>query len=223
MKTKFKLFIISAFIFLANPMFSQDSKFIEVASSDTIELKPISFVYQVSFEAKYEVMGYSFPIKGADSIPPPPLATVKKVLTINKFNYEISDQSDYTISKDHSNDTTILITLKTESDLRNLVKILLPYKGINGKIKDIKYESISPFNNELYKTLYLRALDDATIIAKTSGNTLGKLISAEEVKDSYADYINIYADLLKENPYYKSQDNLNKRVIRKLIFKFQML
>ncbi len=223
MKTNFKLLIIAILIACANPLFSQESRFIEVASSDTIVLKPIGFIYKISFETKYEVMGYSFPIKGNDSIPPPPLADVKKVLTKNNFNFEISDQKDYVISKDAGNDTTILVTLKTETDLKNLIKVLTPLKGIAGKIKEVKYESSASYNTEMYKTLYTRALSDATTIAKVSGNTIGKLISTEEVKDSFFDYFSNYNELLKDLPYYKDKDNLNKTIIRKLIFKFQML
>ena len=222
MKTNIKLFMAIILFILTKPSFSQDNKFIEISASDTIELKPVAFTYQIGFKQKIDYMGYSASLSGSDTIPSPPIIVIVNLLKTNKFIYEISNQNDYTITNSSSIDTIILVTLNSEKELKRLTKALISFKGISGKIKETKYESLSLYNKELFKSLYSRALSDATIIANASGNSVGKLISVGEIKESSTDYLSNYADLLKEIPFYKNQDNLNKKIIKKLFFKFQM-
>jgi hypothetical protein len=223
MKTKLAILLISMLLVLPKLSISQDNKFIEISASDTVELKPLSYTYEISFKAQGDFMGIKFPMSGSDTVKPPSSAMLMKALKANNFTYELSNENDYTISNTVSNDTSLIIKLASESELKRLVKTMMPYKGISGKIKDTKYEAFPLSHDAVYKALYTRALSDATTIAKMSGNTVGKLISVEEPKDSFFDYISNLSDTYMKNIFKSSGNNQNKEIIKKLIFKFQMM
>ncbi len=223
MKTKLTILFISMLLVLPKLSKSQDNKFIEISASDTMELKPLSFTYELSFKAQSDFMGIKIPVSGSDTIKSPSAAMLMNTLKANKFTYELSNENDYSISNSVSTDTMLIISLNSEAELKHLMKTLMPYKGISGKIKDTKYEAFPPDHDAVYRILYTRALSDATAIAKMSGNTVGKLISVEEPKDSFFDYANSLGDLYKEAIFKNGGNNLNKKIIRKLIFKFQMI
>jgi hypothetical protein len=223
MKTKLTILLISMLIALPKLSISQDNKFIEISASDTEELKPVAFIYELSFKAQSDFMGIKIPVSGSDTIKSPSAAMLMNLLKMNKFTCEFSTGNDYSISNSVIVDTTLNISLNSEAELKHLMKTLLPYKGISGKIKDTKYEAFPLSHDAVYKLLYTRALSDATVLAKISGNTISKLISVEEPKDSFFDYANSLGDLYKEAIFKNAGNNQNKKIIKKLIFKFQMI
>ena len=220
MKTSFKLLLFSVFVVVSNSLFSQDSRFIEVTTADTINLKPTEFTYQVSLKAKVEYKSYSY--TSYDTTPSVSASYVENLLKLSKFNWKMQDNSNYTIDNSATNDTNLLVVLTNEQDLKKLYKLLLPLKGISAKIFDTKYESIATYNNNMYKNLYQKALNEATTLATVSGSVIGKLISADEIKDSNSDYMSLYEVILKELPYFNKNSGLNKVIIKKMSFKFQI-
>src|ERR1035437_8734106 len=98
MKSKLFLLLTFVLIIVAKPTISQENKYIEISASDTMELKPLSFTYQLSFKAQYDYMGYTVPVTGSDTIHSPSTVSLVNSLKMNKFNYEISDNNNYTIT-----------------------------------------------------------------------------------------------------------------------------
>jgi hypothetical protein len=227
---KFKTILLSTtlFFFFANDAIAQANKFIEIISLDTVELKPIEFTYQVSSGTDLTAMRVQN--DRPDNIDIPfPVNSIKKILDKNNFSYQLKATNNYSISPSKSPDSTITITVNSDSALKRLYRILQNVKGITGKITDTKYESISPYKTEIYQRLYSKALTDATTLARVSGNSIGSLISVQEVLQE-SDFFSNYMEMMKKmsglggmfSEMFGLENNVTQKVEKKLLFRFEL-
>ncbi len=232
MKTKQKLFLIAIFSVLTEFVFSQE-RYVQVVATDTVELKPTEFVYTISIKDKIEmnfIEKYDNSSEDKEDESGASIEDVEKILKQNKIEYKISENS-YVIGDKKDFKPNIVVVLKSEAALKDLYEKLNNVEGISGMISDVKYEPISKYEDGLYKSLYSKALASANKIAGVSGNSVGQLISVEEVfeksatNDPYSNYTNKIWDMMAKSDilglsYY--QDNMTKKVIKNLTFKFQL-
>jgi hypothetical protein len=220
--------------------FSQENRFIEISAIDTIQLKPLRFYYEISVQNNYsfnssmissnmtKISGdtgndNSFKRKKAAG------AYAKQIMDLleaNKYSYKLDEESNYTINAfNRSSDSTILVTLSSEAELKNLYHLLLPLQNISSHISRIEYESAAPYWAGLYSRLFLKAKMEASTIASFSGSSIGQLISIEEERNLFTDIVDEIknseagAALLALN---KGKNNLDKKVFKKILFKFQL-
>jgi hypothetical protein len=245
MKLKHLFLALIIFITSETKIFSQESRFIEISAVDTIELKPLQFVYQINIQnntSQFESDNTILRKVNSDTnlITQPShkqnKSIVKQVINIleaNQFHYTISDENNYAINGynnmlvngDKVNDTTILVSMNTESDLKKLYRLLVPIQNISSRIDHIEYESISFYQNDSYARLYLKAKTDAAFLAAISGNSIGQIISVDEDKNPLTDMFQEMTNA--ENSAFRlfpleSKNSLNKKIFRKLLFKFQL-
>jgi len=227
MKTKAAITVL---LFLMGSVYvnaQNNNKFIEIMATDSIELKPVAFVYQVSSGPDLSM----FPVKmdKTDNEPYVSLSTIKKVLDKNNFTYEAKGKENYTIGGDKTPDSVLLITLNSDTELKRLYKALVNVKSISGKISDVKFESISAYKPDMYQRLYTKALTDATTLAKVSGNSVGQLISVQEPQQG-ADFFSGYQQMLQKmtgpNNFLSQllglETGLTQKIETKLLFRFEL-
>jgi hypothetical protein len=225
MKTKISvlsIITISIFSFHSNAQ----NKFIEILATDSVELKPVSFVYQVSSGTEINV--FSIKMDKQDNEPVLSLTNIKKLLDKNSFAYQAKGKGNYSIPEKTA-DSSVFVTLSSIEELNRLFKVLSNAKGISGKIAEVKYESISPYKADIYQRLYSKAFTDATTLAKVSNNTIGQLISVQEpaqTMDFFSGYQDMFQKLFSNNPIFSQmfglESNLTQKTEKKLLFRFEL-
>lgn len=210
---------------------AQDRRTLEISETDTVLLNPTTIEYRVSaghgsdFQAM--VMGQ---VKKGVSEPQGPRASMQDVVTLLQSHHivwEYSSEKGYSIGRSgFFGDSSIDITVHSEAELKSVYTLLSAVSGITGSIGQIEFEPI-PDRVSIYKTLYQRALTDATGMAAVSGKTLGELLSVEEPQDilwsvrqmaegtEYA--TGFLADLAGSQ-----RGRLQKKVETKMLFKFEL-
>jgi len=223
MKAKFYFILLAGLLLTVNSSFSQEKRFLEIISSDTIFLKPVNFTYQISLGQQMEFMGMKIPQDKAEKVSPPSISELEDVLKKEHFIYTISYENDYTISNSE-NLPTIFVQVKNEPDLKRLYQALKTKKGITGKIKEISYEPISKHYEELFKKLYSNAISQATLMAKITNNSIGQLLNISEIKAENDSYMDMYKQLIKSTPVgiFGESGILSKNIERKFTFKFEL-
>lgn len=204
MRKIFKHIILSCLILITVSSIAQEQKFIEIEATEEITLKPTSFVYEISLGESNSIFGMDFPLDDEEELAELPMQVSIKDISVKldkeKFTYSVSQNDEYAISSNKKKEK-IKVTLTSEAELKRLFNAFKDYEGISGKISHVEFESLSQHYDELYKKLYNQALNRANKLAKISGNTIGTLISASEVKDETGGYMDIYSKMLKEMPY----------------------
>lgn len=224
---KIKNIITAAIIaFLSLTLNAQTNKFIEIEATDTIQLKPVEFVYKIATGNEMSFLQ----MKGdkEDKTPEISIAAIKKILDKNSFVYEVKGKQDFRISPEKTSDSSIFVHLKSDTELKRLYKLLLTVKGISGNISDIKYESFSPYKPEIYQRLYKQALAEATILATISGSGVGQMISVQEPKES--DFLSYYMDKIMQmggsnnmfSEIFGFENSLVQKIEKKLLFRFEI-
>jgi len=219
-------FLPAGFLLLSILSHAQDLRFIEITVSDTVTVKPAQFIYQITTGQKWtEYMGVQMPKENDESETNEPaveLAVITTILDKEKFTYTISNENKYSVTS-YESKPEITVVLNGEAELKKLVELLKLHKGINGKIKDIIYEPSSEQQDSAYRELYTKALKQARLMAKISGNSIGKLISISDVRnESFAEMLE---ELIKAIPkgLYAEKEIANKKVEIKMIYKFELL
>jgi hypothetical protein len=166
---------------------SQDRRTLQISETDTILLNPtfIEYVVSIGTSPHFPIMDVSQGKKGASGSEEPAssMATVKTLLRSHQIMWGASQEKGYTIGRSAMmGDSSITITVHTEVELKAVYALLSPLSGITASIGKIDYEPM-PDRVSIYKTLYQRALAQATGMAAISGKTLGELISVEEPQD----------------------------------------
>lgn len=221
MKTTFKLLLFSVFVVFSNSLFSQDSRFIEVTAVDTINLKPTEFTYQITIKGNKGVRGLPYYL-AKDTTPSVSALYVENLLKTNQFKWKIYEHFDYLFFNRFDKDTNILVVLNNEQELNKFYNLFSPLKGINIKMYELEYEPLSTYMNDLYKNLYQQALANATLLAKMVGNTIGKLISVEEIKEENSNILNYEQNNIRESLDSKKRQSMDKIIVKKMSFRFQM-
>ena len=220
-------FLVLASFFIVHFSLAQQNNTIEVIASDTIELKPLEFVYQVGIgeqnNLKY-MIGKQEPETSISATP----ADLRALLLKNNFPFEESPANLYTINTIQKNEPVFIVKLHSSKELQRFYNSVKDLKGISGTIKDIQYESISLYKNEMYKNLYANAMEDAKLMANAAGKTIGPIISIEELKGPLDNlgFGDLWSEMFNKNPMASllgMNQSMEKKVIRKMIFKFQLI
>jgi hypothetical protein len=212
-----KIVYFSILIF-ASGLFAQNTRFIQVSVSDTVSLKPVSFIYQISEEEKYNYTGVGDTQNSVTTT----ISEVNEILERESFNDRIS-RNKYTFSGSIKPGVSIFITVGTEAELEKLYKIVIQLKGIEGKLVKVNYESPEKFHSRMYENMYNKAIHEASEIASQSGNSIGRLLDVSEVNSmwsGYEDFAEEYKGLGLDwlNP----GIDFSKQYIRRLQFRFEM-
>lgn len=221
-----KTIITAAILFFSFRLHAQTNKFIEVMVSDTISLKPLEFTYKINTGNDATFLGMNTERDKTDPIIS--INNIKRILDKNSFKYRVETKGNYDIVPTRTADSSILITLTSDTSLERLYKLLLTIKGIAGKISNVKYESDSPYRADIYKRLYSQAHSDAKMLATISGNAIGQLISVEEPKESdpYSGYMDMFKKMASNNNMFAElfgmEDGFMQVTVKKLLFKFEL-
>jgi len=224
MKTQIRTSLVAALMIFSLSSIAQEKRYVETIVSDTVMLKPVGFVYQIS--AGNTVTGYEtyVPQDNSDDLKSATLPEIEDLIKKARFSYVMSDKNDYSIMKGTQNEPSIMVTLNSKNELDKLYKLLSSYKGISGQIFSVDYESPALYYDIMFKRLYEKALSEATVLAKISGNEIDKMVSATEVTDQFGGYM----DMLTEISKYSSYDNFGlnstsyKTYTRKFSFRFDL-
>ncbi len=91
-----RIFIVLFFLTSSIYSFGQEAKTIEIVATDTIELRPLEFIYQVSAGEQYNLSAFVASQKGKDTIPSTTTDEIRTLLEKNKFIFEESQEFGYT-------------------------------------------------------------------------------------------------------------------------------
>lgn len=225
MKTRLLHFLILLLGFQTSTAFSQEPRFIEIVATDTVSLKATQIVYEITMGGSMDYLNISMPpdVSDGGNTAKTTINDVTRILTKEKFMYEVDGSKDYTIS-DKKDQSVITVTLKNETELKKLIEAFKDLNGISGRISTVSYEPLSMYREMLFKRLYAKALKEANMLGAVSGNMIGRMISAKEVADTMDTYTNWYTELLKNMPYslFPGQEVSKKVETVKFAFKFEL-
>lgn len=223
MNTLLKQIIFSALLLIPILSFAQESRFIELTVSDNVTLKSIGYTYQIDIGPQMEIMGIKIPQQNSQDKPTTSITEVTNTLKKGHFHYTLSTDQDYTISSTSSH-PSILVNVDNENELKSLINLLKQQPGISGKIKEVKYESISEYQSQIFKTFYEKAFTQATFMANISDNIIGRLLSVSDVKSNTEDDSDLYKQMLMKMPaqMFGQTTNLEKKEEIKMTFKFEL-
>jgi hypothetical protein len=208
---------------------AQIERSIEVIASDTVFLKPTEFIYEVGVDEQQIFRMPNINKEEMDTVAPISLAQLAALLTKNNFTFWETPQRGYTINENLGSKSVFDVRLNSEEQLKRLFDAIKNLKRVSGMIKEIKYESISAFQAEMDKRLYSAAVHEADLLASAAHRSVGQLISIEELKgildnsfiaDEISNKINFSAVM---GLFSSSTDAYKKKVIKRLLFKFQLL
>jgi hypothetical protein len=225
MKTHLKTSIIITLLCLTGYSYSQEVRFIELTVSDTITLHPTHFIYRINLGQQSEFMGLILPkeTKQEGSSTVPSINEISNILDKEKCTYTINHYSDYSISNS-TDQPSIDVTLNSENELKSLFNLLKTKEGISGRIEEISYEPMSKYYKEIYTRLYTKAINQTTLLANITGNTIGILISASNVEKENDSYMDVYEQMTKNMPkgiFGEIQVSAKKEEV-KMVFKFEI-
>ncbi|MBR8537796.1 hypothetical protein KDU71_19650 [Carboxylicivirga sediminis] len=217
------LFVLFVLILIQFKSLAQETKYIEVISSETFILKPKSFIYQISFGQQMEFMGMNIPMNNDTDIPQASFTDIENMIKSEQFKYIVNDDNDFSISI-QTKHPTIEVELDNLKDLKRLYNKLKHEKGISGKIMNVNYESESLSQDEKFNLLYSKALKQAQQLALVSGNTVGQLFNISEIINESDSQMELYKTMMKNMPLglLGSQNTLNKEIQRQFMFKFEL-
>lgn len=224
MKTKFYFIFLLSLLGIGITSYAQEQRFIEVVSVDTVMIKPVSYVYQISLGQQYEFMGIKIPQNNEEEdVLIPSVTEIENILKKGNFNYTLSDGVNYALSGSDKI-SSISVELANEKELIRLFELLEDKEGITGKVEVNSYEPISMYYEKIYTKLYNDALIQAQTLAKVTNSNVGNLISVSELKNEYDGLMSMYKDAMKDMPFgfFKDTGTLLKKVEKKFSFKFEL-
>ena len=158
---------------------------------------------------------------------PASMAIVMNMLRDHHIAWTTGGQKGYSIGQfGVLPDSSIAITVHSEAELNSVYMLLSPLSGVSAKLGQIQFEPM-PDRVSIYKTIYERAVADATGMARISGKTLGELISVEEPQDllwsmhDMTEGIQNSANFIAELSG-KPNATLQKKLEVKMLFKFEL-
>ncbi len=194
--------LIAGSLLLSCICYSQESRTIRLNVSDTVTLKTTQIIYEITIGNGDDYLGLRYSKDKEEVEALPPIPEITKMLDKEKFKYSISPNDNYTIAQLPVS-TEISVVLPNEAELTKLVAVFKNQKGVTGKIKDVKYESMDKYRDNVYASLYAKATKQAGQLAKLSGNTVGKLIAVSNAGSEGNSWYDLYKQMIKEMPYSK--------------------
>lgn len=230
--------LLAIFLLFPALAFSQD-RFVEVKVSDTITLKAISFVYEISETSAYDDMydgdgEFDFGTDGeTDSKKEKKedkrdLDDIKELLKKERIVFSETNLSKYAVNNNKLFDggKKIYIHVTSENDLKRLYQLLKDETTIKAQVTEVNYEPIEKYYEKLYDNLYKKGLNKANIIASKAASKAGKLISASDVFNNVFDYEKMYKDAFRGmagSGLFNSFYELNKVEELDMMFKFELI
>jgi hypothetical protein len=147
---------------------------------------------------------------------------IKALLIKGKFTFETKSTSNYELGEE--GEQVYLLKLKNEEEVRRLFELFKGKEEVEGKITELEFEPISNHNEELYKKLYTKALNEAKIIAGISGQSVGALVKVSENKGEMDRYMQIYEQVLSRMPFgdKKIIDLKGKETVIQRVYTFEI-
>ena len=182
-----KLFLL----LFANACFAQG--FIEVEVRDTIVLKPVSYIYEISisdrmnYEEDYADNG---PIDQLKRKAEKKNEMIKKTSELESYlkkkGYTFEPSKDYEVQNLFGMPKTksYKVTLKTPEALEKLSQEVEEMDQYSGSLADVNYGDTSQLENKLLEKLIKRAKNKAAAIAAATNQKLGTIIEFKELKQS---------------------------------------
>jgi len=210
-----------------NNVYSQSERFIEVVAVDTVVLKSTSFHYEITTnKLSDEINPYGDLM---DSQDPEEykvgrsLFEIAEMLKKEKFDFTIGEPTKSPLTYLKS-DSSIIVVLNNDAELERLKKIISEESDISGSMKEVFYESASNYHEKTYSTLYSRALEQASLMAKITKNEIGKVISVSENNPTGSGWGDLYEEIMKKAAFglYGENEALEKEEIVKMIFRFEL-
>lgn len=221
-----RIIFIFLFSFITSfQSFAQESKFVEVVCTGSYTLQPTSFVYQISLGQQMNFMGIALPSDDEESDAEIPLISdIETILKHGNFVFTKVEDGDYSVSV-NENKPVLQVQLANKKELKRLYDTLKVEEGISGKVIDMTYEPFTAKYNTMFELLYTDAQLQATLLAKTTGNTIGQLLSVSELKEEGNSYMDMYKDMMEGMDisfFTNNSKSLDQKVERKFRFKFEL-
>jgi len=213
---------------------AQTERFVEVEVSDTIMLKPTSFVFEINsnpanypleemMEAMEELDGDYNTNQNYNGLVSMSIVDIMVALKKEKFPYTIET---ITASSLYSGkrDTVLTVELLGKNEFERFQDFLSSHEDISGNIAEVKYESLAKYNKGMYENLYAKALEEAKVIAAITGGSIGEVISVSDKKSASSSWMDLYGDIMNESLYglYGKKRTNDKREIVSKVFRFQL-
>jgi hypothetical protein len=228
MRSKLSL-LFTLFLFaLTFHSFGQNDKTIEIIATDTVYLNPIEFIYQIGTIAQSNFNVRFMDNSKTDTLPATSVADIKVLLSKNNFTFEETQQNGYTINANSNTDPVLLLKLYSEGEVKKLFNLIKTLNKITGTLIDVKYESIATYKPRMYTHLCSAATEEANLLASAAHRSVGQIISIEELKGVFdnSNFTDEIFNSFSRNPfdlYSSKKPDFKKRIIKRLIFKFQLL
>jgi Protein of unknown function (DUF541) len=182
-----KKIFLALMLAAASAGFAQE-RFIEVAVTDTIVMKPTSFKYAVSVgnDEVTAVIGVDtedeYDYKAAMEMNKQKEAGLKDFLVKKGYKIDANDDSNPYANIFAPGDG-LVVTLKNKAEADKLVAEVEKLGYAQARPAGAEYGDESKYDNPLLKKLLDKARKKAEFIAATSGTKLGRIISVKEGKD----------------------------------------
>lgn len=175
------------FLFVGTNLCLCQNKFIEVEVKDTIQLKPLKFMYQVKVEMS-DFIDYdegrdynSQKVKNTLKIKDQELKQTLQDLgyqckSSNDMGYDVGGYTDLTQSG-------YIIELHNKQELQKIKDQVKKIEYASGTIIHTQFENPEANSQRLFKKLIAKAQQKAAMLAQLSNVKLGSIISLKEVKE----------------------------------------
>ena len=161
---------------------------IEVEVRDTIRLKALEFEYLIKVQESYNLVeenyGENYDPQISKEKNAMKLFQIKEFLANKNYEFKSINEDQYSINNSiYFGNNGYKVVLKSESELKTLVKELRKLDFVNGSLGDIKYEDDENQEEKLLAKLISKARNKANVIAGLSGLKIVRILEFKEIKE----------------------------------------
>src|SRR3981189_941073 len=98
-------------LFSSVTSYAQDNKIIEVTVTDTLNLKPQEFIYEISSGEQFNFTSIAMNRGNTETVKSSTPGEIRKFLLKNNFKFGENLKNGYTINRNSGIDTVFLVTL----------------------------------------------------------------------------------------------------------------
>lgn len=208
--------------------------FIEVEVRDTIQIKPVSFIYNIRIGDGWSI----YPPLSAEAVPAADVEydvkemeaeydkkckDLEHLLTKKGYTFQLLFDERFTISDALDTDKGFSVSLKSMADLTKLKKDLEGLDYISANVGDIDYGDETLYEKRLFEKLIAKARKKAETIALLSGLKVVRIAEVKESKETDNVSYNIANTYfaLANNKMFSKKGNLYGTVSKGVIIKFE--
>jgi len=228
MKILVKFLVVLGVLCVSGTVISQNERYVEVVSIDTLVLKPVKFHYQITIsKLSTEIDVYGDLMDSQDPEKYTEGKTLFEIATLlkkEKFDFSIGESKKSPLSYNKP-DSSIVAVLEGEQELNRIKLLISDENGAEGAIIDVEYESPAKYQEGSYRRLYSRALNQATSLAKITKNEIGDIISISEFNSNDSNsWMDLYKGIMEEAAFglFGQSKEDGKSEIVKMIFRFEL-